>query len=119
MHGYTQSVDNIINGLTRIPMHPPTDDDLENLPHVIITSNDIWDPTVLDHSIDPSNNTYDHAMDPHFDQEDFASLDDCTIFITMTMALTMFVMSITTNVSPSQDLISMPQIIPIVYHPNI
>ena len=30
-------------------MHPSTDDDLDKLPHVIVTSNDTWDPTVLDH----------------------------------------------------------------------
>ena len=78
MHGYTQLVDNIINGLTRIPMNPPTDDDLENLPHVIVTSNDILDPTVLSHSIDPSKDTYHPALDPHIDEEEFASLDDHT-----------------------------------------
>ena len=48
-------------------MCPPTDDDLKTLLHVIITSDDIWDPTVLDHSIFPSNDTYHDAMDPHID----------------------------------------------------
>ena len=38
---------NIINGSTDMPMHPSTDE-----PHVIVTSDDIWDPTILDHSID-------------------------------------------------------------------
>ena len=69
---------NIINGLTRMPMCPPTDDDLENLPYVIITTDDIWDPTILNHSIDLSNDTYDHAMDPHMNEEEFSSLDDHT-----------------------------------------
>ena len=69
---------NIINGLTRMPMQPPTDDELDNLPHVIITSDDTWDPTVLDHSIDISNDTYHHVMDSNINEEEFTSLDECT-----------------------------------------
>ena len=38
---------NSINGLTIMPMHPSTDDNLDQHPHVIITSDDIWDPAVL------------------------------------------------------------------------
>ena len=37
-------------------MHPiriPTDQDLQNYPHVFFTSPDIWDPSVLDHEITP------------------------------------------------------------------
>ena len=67
---------NIINGLTRMPMCPPPDDNLEHLSHVIITSDDIWDPTILNHSIGPSTDTYHHAIDPHIDEEEFTSLDD-------------------------------------------
>ena len=43
---------NIIIGLTRTPMQPSMDEDLHKFPHVIITSDDIWDPSVLDYSID-------------------------------------------------------------------
>ena len=32
---------NNINGLTRMSMQPSTDEDLDNLPHVIVTSDDI------------------------------------------------------------------------------
>ena len=32
----------------------PTDQDLQNYPHVIFTSPDIWDASVLDHEITPS-----------------------------------------------------------------
>ena len=46
---------NIINGLTRMPMQPSTNEDLDKLAHIIITSDDVWDPTVLDHSIDIEN----------------------------------------------------------------
>ena len=57
-------------------MHPTMGDNLENLLYVIITCDDIWDPTLLNHSIDPSNDTYHHDMDPHIDEEEYASLDD-------------------------------------------
>ena len=53
---------NIINGLPRMPMQPPMDDDLDNLPHVIVTSDDIWDPSVHDHTIDIPTDTYHPAM---------------------------------------------------------
>ena len=39
-------------------MQPSMDEDLDKLPHVIITSDDIWDHTVLDHTIDIENDTY-------------------------------------------------------------
>ena len=32
----------------------PTDQDLQNYPHVFFTSPDIWDASVLDHEITPS-----------------------------------------------------------------
>ena len=46
---------NIVNGLTRMTMQPCTNEELDQLPHAIITSNDIWEPTVLDHYIDVDN----------------------------------------------------------------
>ena len=53
---------NIINGLTWMPMQPSMDKDLAKLPHVIITSDDIYHPT----------------MDSNIDEEDFTSFDECT-----------------------------------------
>ena len=38
---------NIVNDITRMPMQPSANKDLDKLPHVIKTSDDIWDPTVL------------------------------------------------------------------------
>ena len=67
---------NIINGLTRMPMQPSTDEDLDTLPHVIVTSDETWDPTVLDHSINIENNIYCPAMDPMIDEKDFTSFDN-------------------------------------------
>ena len=34
---------NIIDGLTRMPVHPIMDEDLDHLPHAIITNDDIWE----------------------------------------------------------------------------
>ena len=59
-------------------MQPSTDEDLDKLPHVIIASDDIWDPTILDHSIDIANDTYHPIMDPTIDEEEFTSVDECT-----------------------------------------
>ena len=53
----------------------PTDQDLQNYPHVFLTSPDIWDASVLDHEITPSllediNQHSDDSLlqDPIFDQ---------------------------------------------------
>ena len=36
-------------------MTKPTDDDLDTYPHVILTSDEDWDPTILDNEIDLTN----------------------------------------------------------------
>ena len=59
-------------------MQPPTGDELDNIQHVIMTKIDIWDHTVLNYSIDISNDTYHPAMDSNSDEEEFASLNECT-----------------------------------------
>ncbi len=41
---------NIVNGLARIDMRPFTDHEWDSLPHVFLTSELDWDPSVLDHS---------------------------------------------------------------------
>ena len=43
-------------------MRIPTDHDLQNYPHVLFTSPDIWDTSVLDHGITPS---LPEAINPH------------------------------------------------------
>ena len=40
------------SGLPYLPIYPPTDSELEQLPHVHMTSSIPWDPTVLDGEID-------------------------------------------------------------------
>jgi hypothetical protein len=39
----------IRNGLAYMDMHPPSDSELETLPHVFFTSDTQWDPAILDH----------------------------------------------------------------------
>ena len=43
---------NICSGLPYIKMQPYTDQEWEVLPHVVLTSDDTWDPAVLDHDMD-------------------------------------------------------------------
>ena len=59
-------------------MQPSIDDDLDRLPHVIITNDDIWDPTVLDHLIDLEHDIIRPAIDSNINDEDFTSFNDCT-----------------------------------------
>ena len=56
-------------------MHLSTDDNLDWLPHVIVTSDDIWDLTLTDHLIDIENDIYHPAMDSNGDDEYFTSFD--------------------------------------------
>ena len=43
------------HGLAYLPMSPPTDQDLDEYPHVILTSEGLWDPSILDNDYDLSN----------------------------------------------------------------
>ena len=45
----------IRGGLAYLDMHPPSDHELETLPHSILTSDSDWDPSCLDNEIDPSD----------------------------------------------------------------
>ena len=54
----------VINGLPYLNMHPPTDSDLEKLPHIVFTSDIDWDPSALDCDFDLDK---DWADIPHID----------------------------------------------------
>jgi hypothetical protein len=41
----------IIQGLTYLQLQPPTDQELHDLPHVLLTSDHDWDPSTLDNAI--------------------------------------------------------------------
>jgi hypothetical protein len=54
---------NIVAGLPYISMHPYTNDAWDLLPHVILTLDLDWDPTVLDHTLDDDEHWYDAMCD--------------------------------------------------------
>ena len=45
-------------------MIPYTDEEWETLPHVIMSSDQDWDPTVLDHIMDEDEQWFDALEDP-------------------------------------------------------
>ena len=51
LDGYVIPI-NIVAGLPYMSLRPYTDDEWDTLPHVILTSDMDWDPTVLDHTLD-------------------------------------------------------------------
>ena len=55
--GYVLPLD-IINGLPYLKMSPHTDKEWGELPHVILTSGDIWDPSVLDNTLTDQEDWY-------------------------------------------------------------
>ena len=70
--GYVFPID-IIDGLPYVKMRKFTDHEFDSLPHVILTSDAIWDPTQLDFKITDdtewhSNIPNDQLPNPNFDQ---------------------------------------------------
>ena len=53
----------IINGLPYLKMHPNSDQEFEELPHVILTAGTDWDPTVIDHTLTDKEDWYDTLAD--------------------------------------------------------
>ena len=68
-------------------MQLSTNGRLYQLPHVIITSDDIWDPTILDHYIDVENDIFHPSMDPMIDEEDYFSFDEYMNVIVLIMSV--------------------------------
>lgn len=54
---------NIVDGLPYLRIRPFTDREYEALPHVIMTSDDLWDPKVLDNVIDEGPEWFDSQSD--------------------------------------------------------
>ena len=55
----------------------PTDQDLDHYPHLLLTSPDEWDPSVLDYS-HPSTHGYPSwACDPSARDQDDPRIDEC------------------------------------------
>ena len=55
--GYIIPLD-IINGLPYMKMQPNTDKEFEELPHVILTSGEEWNPVVIDHTLSDRDDWY-------------------------------------------------------------
>ena len=53
-----------VNGLPRMPTRPYTDKEWETLPHIPITMDKDWDPSVLDHRITDKETWYDAQEAP-------------------------------------------------------
>ena len=71
MDGYQIPLD-IISGLPYLRCRKPTEDELATLPHIIMTSDVPWDPSVHDHKFDDMEKFYDPSEevvdDSPFDQ---------------------------------------------------
>jgi hypothetical protein len=61
--GYVIPID-VRRGLPYITMRPFTDEEFEELPHVLWTSEDDWDPTSLDSVISDDPNWYEAEPSP-------------------------------------------------------
>lgn len=56
--GYCLPLD-MVHGLPRLKLRPYTDEEWDSLPMVIMTSDNVWDPTQLDHTYDDVEEWYD------------------------------------------------------------
>ena len=52
-------------GLPYLPLRPYTDDEWDTLPHIVLTSDDEWDPSVLDHVYDVSSTEWSNTLASH------------------------------------------------------
>ncbi|EEC45589.1 predicted protein [Phaeodactylum tricornutum CCAP 1055/1] len=50
-------------GLAYMDMHPPSDAEFDTLPHVVLTSDVNWDPSIIDNEIDLATDWYDTVQD--------------------------------------------------------
>ena len=62
--GYTFPL-SIVNGLPYLQMKPYTHTEYINLPHVILSSEEEWDPRVFDNEIDPESSSFASANPPN------------------------------------------------------
>ena len=55
----------IHNGLPRLSMRPPMDKEFDTLPHVVLTQDSTWNPTVLDFDIEDNDDHWHDALEEH------------------------------------------------------
>ena len=73
LDGYVMPL-NFLNGLAYMPMRPFTDNEWQSLPHVILTSDADWDPTVTDHVVTDDDTFFDCIADDN-GEYDFTLFD--------------------------------------------
>ena len=52
-------------------MHPPSDDELNDLPHVVLTSDIDWDPSIVDNEMD-----LEQWLDAQMEHDDLPGIND-------------------------------------------
>ena len=62
LDGYIHPI-NIVSGLPYVTMRPYTNDEWDTLPHVIWTSDNDWDPSILDHNLDDNHEWFSSTSD--------------------------------------------------------
>jgi hypothetical protein len=62
MDGYKIPLD-IVGGFPYLLCRKPTDDELARLPHIIMTSDVDWNPSIDDHKVDDITKFYDDIID--------------------------------------------------------
>ena len=65
---------NMINGLPYMSIRPFSDREFETLPHIVLTSDVPWDPTIADHLYAEEDN-WDNQIPDDFEDYDFSSFD--------------------------------------------
>ena len=75
---------NVKAGLPYIKTHPYTDKEWDTLPHVVLTSDKDWDPSVLDHTLDDNEDWYNAVSDLQIDPatnlfDEFGNYHNCTV----------------------------------------
>jgi hypothetical protein len=62
LDGYAMPL-NVKSGLPYMDMHLYMDDEWESLPHLILTSDDDWNPSMLDHNLNEDKQWFDAVSD--------------------------------------------------------
>ena len=66
LDGYVIPID-IVNGLAYIAMVPNTQKEFEDLPHVVFTGSEEWEPKVLDHKLSDNPNWFGEVKEDTLD----------------------------------------------------
>ena len=65
----------IRHGLPEMDLRPPTDEEMERYPHVMMTADEKWDPSVLDFEIDISDDTWYDTLQGDIEEFDEPRFD--------------------------------------------